>query len=687
MLLEFSVNGEADFECVAASEEAIVGMTLLFCFVVLMSLLLLNMLIAMSDWPQQFEPRTHLVCRSPDPVFALCSASGQDLRRRTRGAGVQLPLPLRDARAAGLRPPHLLHPLRPMHPLCPMHHLHHLHHLHLPRPPHHLQAEDAEPLPPPLNLLSVPYWICRSVQMLCCDGRGESHTPRHRLPTMHVSGAMMARLDVEDHRQDHRDSSASSHENLRRSDGAGGDKMLHWLQAYREENSAEATIQEVLSYTLFHEDEVVEEGRWRTRFAQKLSRTRMDLELQFGNVLETLDTVISEQQMLGRQLHHLLAATAEGAAPCELSTEGSSQRQQRQQHWCSRAPSESASAASGSAAPGSRAVSRKASASSRCEAHAHAPQLVAEAGKGGPRRMSREASQRGRQRCSSAPLRESSLDEARPALSKKASSLSSIDEVALARASCVGEGHGALARASCVRAMARASSNVGDSAAARIEGGGQGVAAAAAEAEARPATTRWPLGPEADESDQDEIERWDADGWDEEEDEDEDKDGDEDEDEDEDKDEAVSGSIRSPLFAGHAPLPWGRSRQSSAVTRQQLAATVMLSAPSGQNELLLASMRDSRAASRRASVISVSRSQSLRLQIPRSQSLRSCSTRASVAAVVTPIVGGGQSPGTVAAAASVIQAHWKATVMGRRSAAWRRRARGFSRACCYSAVL
>ena len=41
-----------------------------------------------------------------------------------------------------------------------------------------------------------------------------------------------------------------------------------------------ATAQEVLSYTLFHEDEVVEEGKWRTRFAQKLSRTRMDLEQQ-----------------------------------------------------------------------------------------------------------------------------------------------------------------------------------------------------------------------------------------------------------------------------------------------------------------------------------------------------------------------------------------------------------------------
>ena len=29
-----------------------------------------------------------------------------------------------------------------------------------------------------------------------------------------------------------------------------------------------------------YEDEVVEEGKWRTRFAQKLSRTRMDLEQQ-----------------------------------------------------------------------------------------------------------------------------------------------------------------------------------------------------------------------------------------------------------------------------------------------------------------------------------------------------------------------------------------------------------------------
>ena len=179
-------------------------------------------------------------------------------------------------------------------------------------------------------------------------------------------------------------------------------------------------------------------------------------------------------------------------------------------------------------------------------------------------------------------------------------------------------------------------------------------------------------------------------------------------------------------------------RQDSAMTRQQLAATVMMSAPSGRDEFILGSMRDSRAASRRASVVSsVSRSQSLRSQIPRSQSLRSCSTsfrassrrpheyaasseeehclkgakwegpssqkrrgssggtvlnqhstaRASVAAVATPVAGGGQPLEVKAAAASVIQAHWKATVMGRRSAAWRERARGFSRARCYTAVL
>ena len=157
-------------------------------------------------------------------------------------------------------------------------------------------------------------------------------------------------------------------------------------------------MQEVLSYTLFHEDEVVEEGRWRTRFAQKLSRTRMDLELQFGSVLELLDTMRSEQQMLGRQLHHLLAATAEkeqGAARCEPSA-ASSGSFKRQQHWCSRAPSDSLLTAAGLnsaslrrsrrgttsgsvrlASGGSHAASRKASVSSCLEAPAPAPQPVA----------------------------------------------------------------------------------------------------------------------------------------------------------------------------------------------------------------------------------------------------------------------------------------------------------------------
>lgn len=342
MLLEFSVNGEADFDCVASSEEAFVGMTLLFCFVVLMSLLLFNMLIAMMA--KTFDD----VREAQESNFLFLCVTRV------------------------------------------------------------LQAEDAEPVPPPLNLLSVPYWACRSARIALFQGCGESPTPRRRLPTMHASVAMMAQLDTKDGRV---------------GSGASQERVPRWLEVYRDENSAEATIQEVLSYTLFHEDEVVEEGRWRTRFAQKLSRTRMDLELQFGSVLELLDTMRSEQQMLGRQLHHLLAATAEreGAARCEPSA-ASGGSFKRQQHWCSRAPSDSLLTAAGLnsaslrrsrqgtvsgsvrlASGGSHAASRKASVSSCLEAPAPASQPVVDAGKGGTRRSNCEAAQRGRQRCSSAP--------------------------------------------------------------------------------------------------------------------------------------------------------------------------------------------------------------------------------------------------------------------------------------------
>ena len=67
---------------------------------------------------------------------------------------------------------------------------------------------------------------------------------------------------------------------------SGSDKNLGWLDAFKEDNTAEATALEVLSYTVFHEDEVVEEGKWRTRFAQKMSMTRVKLEDQMLITME-----------------------------------------------------------------------------------------------------------------------------------------------------------------------------------------------------------------------------------------------------------------------------------------------------------------------------------------------------------------------------------------------------------------
>ena len=86
-------------------------------------------------------------------------------------------------------------------------------------------------------------WVYRSAQMLSCGGRGESRTQRHRLPTMHVSGTMLARLHAQ---QSSRGGSAAYNvESPRVGSGTElrGGTGLRWLEGYRQENSAEATIQ------------------------------------------------------------------------------------------------------------------------------------------------------------------------------------------------------------------------------------------------------------------------------------------------------------------------------------------------------------------------------------------------------------------------------------------------------------
>ena len=229
MLLEFSVNSEADFSCVANSHDSFMGQTILISFMVLMCLLLMNMLIAM-------------MAKTYDDV--------------------------REAQEANFMF------------LCV---------------DRVIKAEDAEPVPPPLNLFSAPFWLIRSCAALfvgrfdvctvCCA----SSAARMRLPTVSV----FVRKE------------------------SGSDQTLGWLDAFKEDNTAEATALEVLSYTVFHEDEVVEEGKWRTRFAQKLSRTRMDLEnvitpleQQFAAVRETLDSIRAEQHLLGQRVNSLMPAAS-----------------------------------------------------------------------------------------------------------------------------------------------------------------------------------------------------------------------------------------------------------------------------------------------------------------------------------------------------------------------------------------
>lgn len=224
-LLEFAVNAEGNFECVALSEEPYFGIMLLTIYLILMAVLLLNMLIA-------------VLTRTVDDVAEAQEVNFSLLL-------VQLMV----------------------------------------------GAETLGALPPPFNLLSLPFHfthphglvarIIRPCLGFCCSSGSETSFARKspatpRTPASRLPGAVVT-TDREKRVLPLSPNSwllpSSGHLEL---DVEREARFEEW----RQRTDKQAIIDEVMVYVHYHEDEVYEEGKWRTRFAQKISMTRVKLEDQ-----------------------------------------------------------------------------------------------------------------------------------------------------------------------------------------------------------------------------------------------------------------------------------------------------------------------------------------------------------------------------------------------------------------------
>ena len=96
-----------------------------------------------------------------------------------------------------------------------------------------LNAHELDPLPPPFNLISLPFWVMRGAVLLCTGGR----------------------LDLPRPRSDERENSrAASH------------RLGNWKRkATLDEESAR-----VLEFVVHDENRMVESGNWRARLLSRL---------------------------------------------------------------------------------------------------------------------------------------------------------------------------------------------------------------------------------------------------------------------------------------------------------------------------------------------------------------------------------------------------------------------------------
>lgn len=245
-LLEFAVNAEGNFECVARSEEPYFGIMLLTIYLILMAVLLLNMLIA-------------VLTRTVDDV-----AEAQEVN-------------------FSLLLVQLL-----------------------------VGAETLGALPPPFNLLSLPFHfthrqglfarVIRPCLGSCCPSGSEkdSFAPKSsttpRLPAARMPRAVAAEREKRVLLLSPNSWLLPSNSHLKL-DVEREARFEEWRQC----TNKQAIIDEVMVYVHYHEDEVYEEGKWRTRFAQKISMTRVKLEDQVmvlqrqqANVDAKLDAIIAK---------------------------------------------------------------------------------------------------------------------------------------------------------------------------------------------------------------------------------------------------------------------------------------------------------------------------------------------------------------------------------------------------------
>ena len=157
-----------------------------------------------------------------------------------------------------------------------------------------LNAEFMDPLPPPLNLLTVPFWLLRFIVLLASFGQV--------CVVQHTHGAMRGSDPSRPQ------GCARTQVDLWPKEPPEKKGLVTWLSKWNRKVKHDEATAYVLQFVLSHENLAVESGKWRTRLLTRLGEG-------FSRVEQSVDVQVCRGLAEARGMRGAVYCTRTGRGP------------------------------------------------------------------------------------------------------------------------------------------------------------------------------------------------------------------------------------------------------------------------------------------------------------------------------------------------------------------------------------